>query len=75
MATFSLTINGKEQQVEATEDMPLLWVIRDLLDLKGTKFGCGQALCGACTVLVGDAAVRSCGHTDCTNPNHVLGDH
>ncbi len=60
MATYSLTINGKKQQVEATEDMPLLWVIRDLLELKGTKFGCGQALCGACTVLVGDAAVRSC---------------
>lgn len=60
MATYSLTINGKQEQVEAAEDMPLLWVIRDLLDMKGTKFGCGQALCGACTVLLGDTAVRSC---------------
>ena len=60
MATYSLTINGKKQQVEAAEDMPLLWVIRDLLDMKGTKFGCGQALCGACTILLGDSAVRSC---------------
>ncbi|HCX74330.1 MAG TPA: (2Fe-2S)-binding protein, partial [Algoriphagus sp.] len=50
MPTYNLTINGEQKSVEALEDMPLLWVIRDLLDLKGTKFGCGQALCGACTV-------------------------
>jgi isoquinoline 1-oxidoreductase alpha subunit len=60
MANFTLTINGAQKQVEASEDMPLLWVIRDLLDMKGTKFGCGQSICGACTVLLGDTAVRSC---------------
>ncbi len=60
MATYELTINGKQYQVEAEEDMPLLWVLRDLLDMKGTKFGCGQALCGACTVMLEDTAVRSC---------------
>lgn len=69
MATYSLTINGKQEQVEAAEDMPLLWVIRDLLGMKGTKFGCGQALCGACTVLLGDGAVRSC-----TLPISAVGD-
>ncbi|EON79108.1 Isoquinoline 1-oxidoreductase alpha subunit [Lunatimonas lonarensis] len=60
MATYTLTINGARQTVEAPSDMPLLWVIRDLLGMSGTKFGCGQALCGACTVLLGDVAVRSC---------------
>ncbi len=60
MKTYKLTINGQPQQVEAADDMPLLWVLRDLLDLKGTKFGCGQAQCGACTVLLGESAVRSC---------------
>jgi isoquinoline 1-oxidoreductase alpha subunit len=60
MATFTLTINGARQTVEASSDMPLLWVIRDLLGMSGTKFGCGQALCGACTVLLDDVAVRSC---------------
>ena len=60
MEKYTLTVNGKKQEVTATEDMPLLWVLRDLLSLKGTKFGCGQALCGACTVLVGDDAARSC---------------
>lgn len=57
---YTLTINGKKQEVTAPEDMPLLWVIRDLLSMKGTKFGCGQALCGACTVHLDDKAVRSC---------------
>lgn len=47
-------------EVSAEEDMPLLWVIRDLLSMKGTKFGCGQALCGACTVLIDGEAMRSC---------------
>lgn len=60
MESYTLTINGNKQTVEATSDMPLLWVLRDLLGLKGTKFGCGQSHCGACTVLLGDAAVRSC---------------
>ncbi|HAH36601.1 MAG TPA: (2Fe-2S)-binding protein [Algoriphagus sp.] len=60
MPTYNLTINGEQKSVEALEDMPLLWVIRDLLDLKGTKFGCGQALCGACTVHLDGTAIRSC---------------
>ena len=60
MATYSFTLNNKPVQVEAEPDMPLLWVIRDLLGLKGTKFGCGIAQCGACTVHLGGSAVRSC---------------
>ncbi len=60
MENYTLTINGKQHKVTASEDMPLLWVLRDLLSLKGTKFGCGQALCGACTVHVDGAATRSC---------------
>ncbi len=60
MENYTLLINGKTQDVTAVEDMPLLWVIRDLLDMKGTKFGCGQALCGACTVHLDGEAVRSC---------------
>lgn len=60
METFQITVNGKKQEVSADPDMPLLWVIRDLLAMKGTKFGCGQALCGACTVLANNEAVRSC---------------
>jgi isoquinoline 1-oxidoreductase subunit alpha len=60
MKDFSLVINGKNYEVKAEPDMPLLWVLRDLLSLKGTKFGCGQALCGACTVHLDGQAVRSC---------------
>ncbi|RAI88509.1 (2Fe-2S)-binding protein [Algoriphagus yeomjeoni] len=60
MASYKLNINGETKEVEAVEDMPLLWVIRDLLDMKGTKFGCGQSLCGACTVHLNGVAVRSC---------------
>ena len=60
MASFTLTVNGKERSVEAEPDMPLLWVLRDLLGLTGTKYGCGQALCGACTVHLEGRAVRSC---------------
>jgi isoquinoline 1-oxidoreductase subunit alpha len=62
METFQITVNGKNQDVTADPQMPLLWVIRDLLAMKGTKFGCGQALCGACTVLVNNEAVRSCSY-------------
>jgi aerobic-type carbon monoxide dehydrogenase small subunit (CoxS/CutS family) len=60
MATYSLTINDHSYQVEADPDTPLLWVLRDELDLKGTKFGCGIAQCGACTVHLNGNAVRSC---------------
>jgi isoquinoline 1-oxidoreductase subunit alpha len=58
MAKFKL--NGVEQDVDAPADMPLLWVIRDVLKLTGTKFGCGMALCGACTVHLNGQATRSC---------------
>lgn len=60
MAKYTLTINGAKHQVEADPDTPLLWVIRDLVGLTGTKFGCGMALCGACTVHINDQPVRSC---------------
>ena len=56
----NLTVNGVEYRVDAPDDMPLLWVVRDLLGLKGTKYGCGVAQCGSCTVLVGGVAQRSC---------------
>jgi isoquinoline 1-oxidoreductase alpha subunit len=55
-----LTVNGKTHEVDATPDTPLLWVLRDHLNLTGTKYGCGMALCGACTVHVDGAAIRSC---------------
>ncbi|HEV2751171.1 MAG TPA: 2Fe-2S iron-sulfur cluster-binding protein, partial [Gemmatimonadales bacterium] len=57
---MKLTINGVEREVKAAPDMPLLWVLRDLFGLTGTKFGCGMALCGACTVHVDGAPTRSC---------------
>lgn len=57
---LTLTVNGFEHQVDAPPDMPLLWVIRDLIGLKGTKYGCGAALCGSCTILVDGVAQRSC---------------
>src|SRR5574338_1153183 len=55
-----LLVNGKTYDVAVPESMPLLWVLRDILGLTGTKFGCGMAQCGACTVHVGSEAVRSC---------------
>jgi len=55
-----LTINGQNHNIEAPADMPLLWVLRDLVGLTGTKFGCGAALCGACTVHIDGVATRSC---------------
>lgn len=58
MATF--TLNGRPQTVDVPEDTPLLWVLRDSLNLTGTKFGCGMSLCGACTVHLNGVATRSC---------------
>jgi isoquinoline 1-oxidoreductase alpha subunit len=56
----ALLINGKEQQLDVPDDMPLLWALRDVLGLTGTKFGCGVALCGACTVHLDGRPIRSC---------------
>ncbi|QDI75330.1 MULTISPECIES: (2Fe-2S)-binding protein [Leisingera] len=56
----TLRINGKSHQVDLPDDVPLLWVLRDEVGLTGTKFGCGVAACGACTVHIGGEAVRSC---------------
>jgi isoquinoline 1-oxidoreductase subunit alpha len=58
MAT--LLINGRQQELDVPEDMPLLWVLRDVMGLTGTKFGCGVALCGACTVHLDGRPIRSC---------------
>lgn len=60
MPQRSVTINGKRHVVEADDAMPLLWVLRDLLGMTGTKYGCGTGVCGSCTVLENGRAVRSC---------------
>jgi isoquinoline 1-oxidoreductase alpha subunit len=57
---FTLNVNGKATSVDVPQDMPLLWVLRDVLSLKGTKFGCGIAQCGACTVHIDGAPTRAC---------------
>ena len=58
--SFTLKVNGEQRQVDVEGDTPLLWVLRDVLELTGTKFGCGIGQCGACTVHANGAAVRSC---------------
>lgn len=60
MAKYSLKINGKIQQVDVLPSTPILWVLRDHLNMSGTKFGCGLAMCGACTIHLDGSAVRSC---------------
>lgn len=60
MPEYTFRVNGESRTVEAPEDMPLLWVLRDLLGLTGTKFACGENVCGSCTVHVDGSPVRSC---------------
>jgi isoquinoline 1-oxidoreductase alpha subunit len=60
MASIKFTLNGKSQTVDVPAQMPLLWVLRDTLGMTGTKFGCGMALCGACTVHQNGQAIRAC---------------
>ena len=63
MAKYNLSVNNKKYSVEAEPDTPLLWAIRDYIGLKGTKFGCGMGMCGACTVHINGEATRSCQQT------------
>ncbi len=60
MATISLQVNGRQYSLEVSPDTPLLWALRDLIGLTGTKYGCGQGLCGCCTVHLAGKAARSC---------------
>ena len=63
MAVFNLRINGEQMSVDVAPDMPLLWALRDHLNLTGTKYSCGIALCGSCTVLLDGAPARACATT------------
>ena len=67
---LQLTINKKVQQVDVADDTPLLWTLRDVLDMKGTKYGCGIGMCGACTVLMDGKPIRSC-----LTPVSMVGSH
>jgi isoquinoline 1-oxidoreductase alpha subunit len=67
---IKLTVNGTTHEVDAAPDTPLLWVLRDLVGLTGTKYGCGQALCGACTVHMDGQPIRSC-----STPLSAIGNH
>ena len=60
MPRYTIEVNGKKREIEAPADMPLLWVLRDRLGLTGTKYGCGQGICGSCTVHIGGEVARSC---------------
>ncbi len=60
MASISFQVNGRPVSVEVDPDTPLLWVLRDTLGLRGTKYGCGEGVCGSCTILEGEVAVRAC---------------
>ena len=60
MMAFTIKVNGNSHRVDVDGDTPLLWVVRDVLGMTGTKFGCGMALCGACTVQIDGVATRSC---------------
>ncbi len=62
MATYQIKVNGKTESVESLPDSPLLWVLRDQIGLTGTKFGCGVAQCGACTVYIDGRPIRSCSY-------------
>ena len=57
---INITVNGKDYSVDVSSEMPILWVLRDVLGLTGTKFGCGLGVCGSCTVLLDGKAIRSC---------------
>lgn len=71
MAKFNLKVNNKKQSVEVDSDTPLLWVLRDYIGLKGTKFGCGMAQCGACTVHLNGNPIRSCQQPIGTMPKNA----
>jgi len=71
MPNYRLQVNGRQQTVDVPADMPLLWVLRDTLNMKGTKFGCGVGACGACTVQINGEARRSC-QTQVSSVNQAI---